>query len=121
MDEWKTMGWMVKHAVGSLLLAAIALTGCVTPVGVRRMDSHEVHRKLTESVLAGEKLSAPTMQILNRSGLAQTFRDKPAEVIETLHKGIPTNSEPDRLFALAERSFLHAGHSKDSSTGPRNR
>jgi pimeloyl-ACP methyl ester carboxylesterase len=32
-----------------------------------------------------------------------------------LHKGMPTASEPDRLFALAELSFLHAGHSKDSS------
>jgi pimeloyl-ACP methyl ester carboxylesterase len=79
------------------------------------MDSQEAQRKLTENVLAGENLSAPTMQILNRSGLAETFRDKPAEAIATLHMGMPTASEPDRLFALAELSFLHAGRSRDRS------
>jgi pimeloyl-ACP methyl ester carboxylesterase len=115
MDEWKPMGWMVKHAAVSLLLAAIAVTGCVTPVGVRRMDSQEAHRKLTESVLAGEKLSAPTMQILNRSGLGGKFGDEPAEVIAAIHKGMPTAREADRLFALAELSFLHATRSGDRS------
>jgi hypothetical protein len=115
MDAWKPMGWVVKHAVLSLLLAAIALTGCVTPVGVRRMDSQEAHRKLTGSVLSGENLSAPTMQVLNRSGLAETFEDNPADVIAALHQGMPTASEPDRLFALAELSFLHATRSGDRS------
>jgi pimeloyl-ACP methyl ester carboxylesterase len=115
MDPGKPMGWTMTHAAASILLAAIVLTGCVTPVGVRRMDSQEAQRKLSENVLAGENLSAPTMQILNRSGLAETFRDEPAEVIAMLHKGMPTASEPDRLFALAELSFLHAGRSKDSS------
>jgi len=115
MDAWKPMGWMVKHAVVSLLLAAIALTGCVTPVGVRRMDSQEAHGRLAESVLASEKLSAPTVQILNRSGLAGKFGDEPAEVIAAIHRGLPTAREPDRLFALAELSFLHAKRSGDTS------
>jgi len=115
MDAWKPMGWTVTHAVASILLAAIVLTGCVTPVGVRRKDSQEAHRKLTESVLAGENLSAPTMQVLNRSGLAENFNDTPADVISAIHKGMPTASEPDRLFALAELSFLHATRSGDRS------
>jgi pimeloyl-ACP methyl ester carboxylesterase len=106
---------MVTHAVVSLLLAAFVLSGCATPVGVRRMDSQEAHRKLTESVLSGQNLSAPTMQILNRSGLADAFKDNPAGVIAALHKGMPTASEPDRLFALAELSFLHANRSRDRS------
>jgi pimeloyl-ACP methyl ester carboxylesterase len=105
----------IKFVALGIFLAAIVLSGCATPVGVRRMDSQEAQRKLTENVLAGENLSAPTMQILNRSGLAETFRDKPAEVIAKLHKGLPTASEPDRLFALAELSFLHAGRSRDRS------
>ncbi|MGW8185790.1 MAG: esterase/lipase family protein [Desulfobacterales bacterium] len=91
------------------------MTGCATPVGVRRMGIREAQRKLSENVLVGDNLSAPTMQILNRSGLAETFRDKPAEVIATLHKGMPPGGEPDRLFALSELSFLHASRSKDKS------
>jgi len=79
------------------------------------MDSQEAHGRLSESVLAGEKLSAPTMQILNRSGLAGKFGDEPAEVIAAIHRGLPTAREPDRLFALAELSFLHAKRSGDTS------
>jgi hypothetical protein len=55
------------------------------------------------------------MQILNRSGMTENFQDKPAEVIAGIHKGMPTASEPDRLFALAELSFLHATRSGDRS------
>jgi len=89
------------------------LSGCATPVGVRRMDAQEADRKLTENVLVGANLSAPTMQILNRSGLAEKFGDSPAEVIAAIHEGMPTASEPDRLFALAELSYLHATRSGD--------
>jgi len=95
------------------LIAALVLSGCATPVGVRRLDSKEANRKLTESVLAGENLSAPTLQVLNRSGLTEMYRDKPADAIAALHSGMPTVGRPDRLFALAELSFLHASRSKD--------
>ena len=97
------------------LLAAVVLTGCATPVGLRRMDPEEANRKLTGSVLAGAILSAPTMQILNRSGHADKIQEKPAEAIAAIHQGLPTAREPDRLFALAELSFLHATRSGDRS------
>ena len=95
------------------LIAVLVLSGCATPVGVRRLDSKEANRKLTESVLAGETLSAPTLQVLNRSGLASTYQEQPADAIAALHRGMPTVGRPDRLFALAELSFLHASRSKD--------
>jgi pimeloyl-ACP methyl ester carboxylesterase len=97
------------------LIAALVLSGCATPVGVRRLDSKEANRKLTESVLAGETLSAPTLQVLNRSGLSKTYQDQPADAIAALHQGLPTVGRSDRLFALAELSFLHASRSKDRS------
>jgi pimeloyl-ACP methyl ester carboxylesterase len=84
-------------------------------VGVRHLDLKEANRKLTESVLSENQLSAPTMQILNRSGLAKKFESEPGEVIAALNKGIPTAREADRLFALAEISFLHATKSGDRS------
>ena len=96
-------------------LAAVVFTGCATPVGVRRMDPEGANRKLTGSVLAGANLSAPTMQILNRSGHADKIKEKPAEAIAVIHQGLPTAREPDRLFALAELSFLHATRTGDRS------
>jgi hypothetical protein len=84
-------------------------------VGVRPLDSREGNRRLTETVLSDDKLSAPTQQILNRSGLEKQFQSEPVEVIAVLHKALPTAREADRLFALAELSFLHAAKSGDRS------
>jgi pimeloyl-ACP methyl ester carboxylesterase len=97
------------------LIAVLVLSGCSTPVGVRQLDSKEANRRLTETVLSDDKLSAPTQQILNRSGLEKQFQSEPVEVIAALHKALPTAREADRLFALAELSFLHATKSGDRS------
>jgi pimeloyl-ACP methyl ester carboxylesterase len=97
------------------MAVVILLQGCATPVGVRHLDLKEANRQLTESVLSEDQLSAPTLQILNRSGLAKKFQSEPAEVIAALNKGIPTARDADRLFALAELSFLYATKSGDRS------
>lgn len=103
------MGWPL------LLAVIILLHGCATPVGVRPLDSKEANRRLTGTVLSDDKLSAPTQQILNRAGLEKQFHSEPAEAIAALHKALPTAREVDRLFALAELSFLHAARSGDRS------
>ncbi|MFZ5570274.1 MAG: esterase/lipase family protein [Thermodesulfobacteriota bacterium] len=89
-------------------MIALLLIGCATPVGVRSIDPKQVQRNLTASILSGDQLSATTRQILNRAGLDEQFEDQPEEVIAALHKGLPTASESDRLFALAELSYAHA-------------
>ncbi|MCB2170021.1 MAG: alpha/beta fold hydrolase [Deltaproteobacteria bacterium] len=98
-----------------LLAVVILLQGCATPVGVRHLDLKEANRRMTESVLSDGHLSAPTMQILNRAGLAKQFESEPTEVIAALNTGILTAREADRRFALAELSFLHATNSGDRS------
>ena len=98
--------WRVRWVF--FLAAVLLLLGCATPVGVRPLHSKEANRLLTENVLSDAKLSGPTLQILNRAGLEEQFQSDPAEVIAALHKALPTAREPDRLFALAELSFLHA-------------
>ncbi len=105
-SSWR-VGWVL------LLAVAILIHGCATPVGVRPLDSKEANRRLTETVLSDDVLSAPTLQILNRAGLENQFQSEPAEVIAALHKALPTAREADRLFALAELSFLHAAKSGD--------
>ena len=112
----KGAGWSPRPAVFSLLIAAIVVfNGCATPVGVRRMDPAEANRRLTESVLTSQNLSAPTLQLLNRADLAEKFKSHPTEVISSLHESMLTASEPDVIFALAELSFLHATRSGDRS------
>lgn len=92
------------------MVALLFLSGCATPVGVRHLTQQEAYQKLTASVLSGDTLSAPTAQILSRTGLEAKFKSEPVRVIATIHKGLPTANEADRLFALAELSFLHASH-----------
>jgi pimeloyl-ACP methyl ester carboxylesterase len=89
-------------------LLAIFLNGCATPVGVRQLDPKQVQRNLTASILSSDAVSATTQQILNRADLSAKFQKQPAEVLTELHKGLPTASEADRLFALAELSYAYA-------------
>jgi len=98
-----------------ILVLLLILSGCATPVGVRVLSQQEGYQKLTASVLSSDTLSAPTTQILNRAGLAKKFESEPDRVIATIHNGLPNVWENDRLFALAELSFLHASHSADAS------
>ncbi|MBA4390527.1 MAG: hypothetical protein C0399_06285 [Syntrophus sp. (in: bacteria)] len=97
-----------------LLILALVVGGCATPVGVRYLDPKQIQRNLTASILSSDELSVSTKHILNRSNLAEKFRSQPAEVLAALHKGLPTASDADRLFALAELSYAYA-----SESGPR--
>jgi pimeloyl-ACP methyl ester carboxylesterase len=108
-SSWRVSCVLFLSAVVLLLL------GCATPVGVRPLNSKEANRRLTENVLSDAKLSGPTLQILNRAGLEEQFQSDPAGVIAALHQALPTAREADRLFALAELSFLHATQSGDRS------
>ena len=101
--------------MAALMVMLLVLTGCATPVGVRFLSPEEAYQKLTANVLSSDTLSAPTAQILNRSGLAAKFKSESAQVIAGIHAGLPTVKPTDQLFALAELSFLHASKSGDTS------
>ena len=103
-----------SYIFACLLIISLLLTGCATPVGVKHLDPKQVQRNLTTNILSSDELSAPTQQILNRSNLSEKFQSQPAVVIAELHKGLPTASETDRLFALAELCYAYA-----SEKGPR--
>ena len=107
--------WWTRLLSVLVVVAGLLLSACSTPVGVQNMSSRESYRNLTADVLSAGTLSSTTTQILNRAGLAQRFESQPDEVIATIHKGLPNVKEPDRLFALAELSFLHAMQSDQKS------
>ena len=108
-------GSIRRGILAASMVALLLFSGCATPVGVRYLKPDEEYRKLTANVLSGNTLSAETTQILNRAGLAGKYAKEPARVIATIHEGLPTVNEADRLFALAELSFLHASRSGDKA------
>ena len=102
-------------AIGLFLLVfALAVGGCATPVGVKKLDPKQVQRNLTANILSSDEFSSSTQQILNRANLTERFRSDPSRVLAELHKGLPTATDADRLFALSELSYAYA-----SKKGPR--
>ncbi|MCX5905505.1 MAG: hypothetical protein NTV89_19010 [Proteobacteria bacterium] len=98
-----------------LLIVFVFTAGCATPVGVIKLDPKTVQRTLTANVLSNGNLSAFSAQILNRFGLLDEFNHHPAQVITKLYTGLPGVSASERLFTLAETSFLYAGRSSNRS------
>jgi hypothetical protein len=90
-----------------LLLAS----ACATPIGVTRGDTQAVYRTLSRSVLSAGEPSAATEHALQRAGLADRFEDDPTATLELI-RGSGVGLSRERLFALAELSFLHADRTK---------
>ena len=93
-----------------LLLLATACAGA--DVRVDWASGREVQRDLTSNVLTTGKLSAPSQAFLLRLGLEEEFRKNPGELLYQLHGGLEPG-DGERIFTLAEASFLHAEKSGD--------
>jgi pimeloyl-ACP methyl ester carboxylesterase len=95
------------------LLAALVLlsTACATPIGVVHETPQESYRALTANVLSAGRPSDWSRQVLNRTDLSKKFEDDPPAALAELHKGLQRRVTVDRLFALAELSFLYAQQS----------
>jgi hypothetical protein len=101
-----------------LLVLLYLLPGCATPIGVVRGSTQEMHYALTANVLSAGEPSSWSRQVLHRTNLSERFEDAPAATLDTLHKTLGQLSEDvlqDRLFALAELSFLYAENSAERS------
>lgn len=96
------------RAMGALELALLVFvaSACATPVGVKRVGERAVYRELTSNVLSDGRLSAPTREVLRRLGVFERFQRQPDEVLAWLHEGLAPTRDADRVFALAELSFL---------------
>ena len=94
------------------LVVLLTMTGaCATPVGVTREDPKVVYRTLSQSALSADAPSAFTEQLLGRRGLDEAFEKDPEALLSDLHR-TRTNRDSDRLFALAELSFIHGREGK---------
>jgi pimeloyl-ACP methyl ester carboxylesterase len=99
----------------SLLFALLLASACASPsVRVELVDGRRVHEELTRNVLSAGELSAPSRALLVRLDSYREFRRRPEIVLGELHAGLKAG-DSDRLFALAEASFLHAEQGGDRS------
>lgn len=90
-----------------VLVLVAALVSCATPVGVRRVDERTVQRTLSANAISVGEPSVSSRQVLSRLGLSD-FGDDPEGTLAALHSAALEEMTLDRLFALAEYSFLHA-------------
>jgi pimeloyl-ACP methyl ester carboxylesterase len=83
-------------------------------VGVRHVDHRSVHRALSANALTQGEPSAASRQLLERLDLERRYARDPEGALEEIHAGLGDLIGSDRLFALAELSFLHAEQTSDS-------
>ena len=88
----------------SLLVAA----ACATPVGVDPITPQDVQRRLTANAVSGGVPSIFSEQVLLRFNLRDRFEQEPGAALAELHRTLDLEGGENRLFALAELSYLHA-------------
>jgi pimeloyl-ACP methyl ester carboxylesterase len=89
--------------------------GCTSPIGVTRVDPRTAQLGLTANALNTDKPSSFSARELLNIGLYELYEDDPKAVLAKLHKSLAPTGDEDRVFALAELSFLYAEHSRDRS------
>jgi pimeloyl-ACP methyl ester carboxylesterase len=97
-------------AVFTTLILLLLCAACsTTPVGVSTGSAPEaVQRELNANALNAGKPSEWSRQVLHRNNLYERYAEDPAATLDVLHKRMQEFSTPERLFALAELSFLYA-------------
>jgi len=91
------------------VLSLGCLLGCTTPIGIREVDRGSVRHVLTANAISASEPSIASRQVLLRLGLHDVFHANPDQALEELLARTIEEMSDDRLFALAEYSYLHAG------------
>jgi triacylglycerol esterase/lipase EstA (alpha/beta hydrolase family) len=91
--------------VGAVALIASA---CATPIGVTRVDPRTAQYELTANALNTDKPSSFSSRQLLNLDLYELFNEDPKAALAKLHQGLAPTGDEDRVFALAELSFLYA-------------
>ena len=107
-----------RHICHLLLIAVVVVgvAGCANPIGVKRVGTTEAHHLLTANVLSAGTPSAYSLQVLSGNDLLAQFEEDPQAALAALHATLQSTRDSDRLnnrlFALAELSFLYAEQHK---------
>jgi triacylglycerol esterase/lipase EstA (alpha/beta hydrolase family) len=90
------------------LVLLCAWAACSTPVGSESASAEHVQRELEATVLSTGRLSAATLQTLERLGLGGVVQADRDRALEAMLRAFRADRDPDLLYALAELSYLHA-------------
>jgi len=116
--RWAPFGFTFLLLI--LLWTSLWTAGCSTPVGIKRVGTEEAHQLLTASALSAGTPSQYSLQVLSRNDLLAQFEDDPAAALAALHARLLSTTDDNqmnnRLFALAELSFLYAEHQSPRPT-----
>jgi hypothetical protein len=104
----------VLHWYALTLFFCLA-TGCATPIGVRYVEPRIAYQSLTANILSAERPSSFSARELMNLNLYQLFEVEPEKALAQMHSGLAPKGDEDRLFALTELSFAHAGQTGDKS------
>jgi pimeloyl-ACP methyl ester carboxylesterase len=91
-----------------LVVGVLHAAACATPVGVDPIAPEAFRREVTASALSGDTPSVFSEQVLQRFNLRERFEREPMAALAELHASLDTEGGENRLFALAELSYLHA-------------
>jgi len=114
----RTRGWRLQVAWLSLsraVVLALIASGCATPIGVHYVEPRIAYHSLTANVLSAEKPSSFSARELINLNLYERFDEQPEKALAEMHSGLAPKGDEDRVFALAELSFVHAQNSGERS------
>ena len=97
--------WPMRAAL--ILTLAVSLSGCIAPIGVRKVPSDITYRETTANALGSNMLSNDSQIVLYRFDLLERFYKDPAAVIALLQEKASKDPRRDLRFALAEMSFFY--------------
>jgi pimeloyl-ACP methyl ester carboxylesterase len=84
----------------------LGLLGCSYGISVRRSNGPDLLRAWRSSVVEADALSPRSMQTLHRYDLETAYKHRPLEAYQFLQRDVAKQPDPERLFALAEMSYL---------------
>jgi pimeloyl-ACP methyl ester carboxylesterase len=93
---------------GCMLVALLALAGCMTPIGADKVSPGQAYQHLNQNALNSSHCSADTMKVLHRYGFDETFRKNPDATLIKLQGIACTDDRRDLLYALSELNYQNA-------------
>ena len=100
----------------TLLLAGLVLVGaCATPVGVEPIPPRDFERQTLANAISSGVPSGFSDQVLQRLNLRERYEKEPRAALAEILATLNTEDGENRLFALAELSYLHADRSGERS------
>jgi len=97
------------------LAIALIAPGCATPIGVRYVEPRVAYHSLTTNVLSAQRPSSFSARELMNLNQYERFNEDPEKALAEIHAGLAAKGDEDRVFALAELSFVYANDSGERS------